>query len=68
MERKAHVGAAIVDGIDLIPVRDETDRVSVDVNYEPTRRPQLGKRRGADERFGGNGSHPVLLPGGTPAA
>jgi hypothetical protein len=43
MERKAHVRAAIVDGVDLIPVRDETDRVPVDVDYQPSRRPQLGE-------------------------
>jgi hypothetical protein len=44
--------AAIVDGVDLIPVGEQTDRVAVDVDDQPSRRTQLGKRRGSDKRFG----------------
>ena len=68
VEREAHVRAAIVDGIDLIPVRKQTERVPLNVDDQPSRRAQLGKRRGADERFGGDDSHQLLLHRVTPAA
>ena len=49
VEREAHVRAAVVDGMDLVAVREETERVPLDVDDEPPGRPQLGERRGADE-------------------
>ena len=61
VERKAHVRAAIVDGIDLIAVSEETQRVSVEVDHKPPRRTQLGKRRGPDQRFGDDGGGHLLL-------
>jgi hypothetical protein len=67
VEREPHVGAAIVDGINLIPVREQTQRVSVDVNHKPPRRTQLGERRGPDQRSGGDGSHLLLLGRGNAA-
>ena len=66
MERKAHVRAAIVDGINLLTVREETECVPVDVDHEPPRRTQLRERRGADEGPGCDGSHLVLLRRVTP--
>jgi hypothetical protein len=39
MEREAHVRAAIVDRVYLIPVREQADRVPVDVDDQPLRRP-----------------------------
>jgi hypothetical protein len=64
VEREPHVRAAIVDGEDLIPVREQTERVPVDVDDQPSRRPQIGKRCGADEKFGGDGSHLLLFSSG----
>jgi hypothetical protein len=55
------VRAAIIDGVDLIPVCKQTERVPVDVDDQPSRCTQLGKRRGADERFGGDSGHLLLL-------
>jgi hypothetical protein len=59
MERKAHVRAAIVDGMDVVTLREETERVPFDVDDEPPGRTQLGKRSGADETFGRRGSSHV---------
>jgi hypothetical protein len=66
MEREAHVWAAIVDGINLITVREETECVPFDVDHKPPRRTQLRERRGAGERPGCDGSHLVLLRRVTP--
>jgi hypothetical protein len=66
MEGEAHVRAAIVYGINLITVREETECVAVDVDHKPPRRTQLPERRRADERSGCNGSHLVLLRRVTP--
>jgi hypothetical protein len=64
VEREAHVRAAIVDGVDLSLVCEQTQYVSVDVDYKPPRRTQLSKRRGPDQRFGGDGGHLLLLDRG----
>jgi hypothetical protein len=68
MERKAHVRAAVVDCIDLIAVREETECVPVDADHKSRRRTQLRERRGANERSGCDGSHLVLLREVTPTA
>jgi len=61
MEREPHVRTAVVDCIHLIAVQEQADRVPVDVDDEPSRRAQLGKRRRADEAFSGN-KRQALLP------
>jgi hypothetical protein len=61
VEREPHVRAAIVDGVDLIAVGEQTQRVSVEVDHKPPRRTQLGKRRGPDQRFSGDGGGHLLL-------
>ena len=61
MEREPHVRTAVVDCIHLIAVREQADRVPIDVDDETSRRAQLGKRRRADEAFSGNKRH-ALLP------
>jgi len=66
MERETHVRAAIVDGINLITVREETECVPVDVDHEPPRHTQFRERRGADERSGGDGSQLSSFVGATP--
>jgi isocitrate/isopropylmalate dehydrogenase len=66
MKRKAHVRAAVVDGINLITVREETECVTVGVDHKPPRRTQLRERRSANEGPGCNGSHLILLRRVTP--
>jgi hypothetical protein len=61
MEREPHVRTAVVDCIHLIAVREQADRVPIDVDDEPSRRAQLDKRRRADEAFSGN-RRQALLP------
>ena len=56
VEREAHMRAAIVDGINLVAVCEETQRLPIDVDNQPSRRTQIGKRRGADQRLGADGS------------
>jgi len=36
MEWEAHVRTAIVDGVDLIPVCEQTERVALDVDDQPS--------------------------------
>jgi hypothetical protein len=60
MQRKAHVRAAVVDRVHLLPVREETDRVPVEVDDEPPRCSQLLPRRGPNEAIC-NSAHALLL-------
>jgi hypothetical protein len=60
VEREAHMRAPVVDGVNLIAVYEETQRLPVDVDNQPSRRPQLGKRRGADQRLAADGSSLLL--------
>jgi len=60
VEREAHVWAAIVDGIDLIAVCEKTQRLPVDVDNQPSRLPQIGERRGADQSLSADGSRLFL--------
>ena len=68
VEREAHVRAAVVDGVDLVAVGEQTDRVPVEVDDEPSRRAQLGERRGADERSGRRQSSASSFVAVTPTA
>ncbi len=52
MERKAHVRTAIVDGVDLAALREQADRVAVEVDDEPAGRVQLVERGGASALCG----------------
>jgi hypothetical protein len=61
MQREAHVRAAVVDRVHLLPVREETDRVPVEVDDEPPRRSQLRQRRGANNAISCNSGHAALL-------
>jgi hypothetical protein len=61
MEREAHVRAAIVDGVDVVAVGEQTERLPPDVHDEPAGRAELAERGGADEVLGENGGHRFLL-------
>jgi hypothetical protein len=61
MKRKAHVGTAVVDGVHLVTVCEQAERVPVEVNYEASCSPQLCERRRTSETPGSNSSHLLLL-------
>jgi hypothetical protein len=61
MKRKAHVRAAIVDGVDLVAVREKAESVPVEVNDEPTGCSQLCDRGRTGKASRGNSSHALLL-------
>jgi hypothetical protein len=61
MQREAHVWAAVVDSVNEIAVREQAERVALDVNNEASSLTHLGKRRGADEAFRGSNGHGLLL-------
>ena len=61
VKREAHVRAAIVDGVDVVAVCEQTERLPPDVDDESPRCAQLAERGGADEVFGENGGHRFLL-------
>jgi hypothetical protein len=63
VEREAHVRTTVVDRVDSVAVREEADRVALDVDDEPAGGAQVGERRRAHERVGGNGAHRVLRGG-----
>jgi hypothetical protein len=61
VEGKAHVRAAVVDGMYLLAVREQADGVPVEVDNEASRRPQFIERRGVDKTFACDGGHALLL-------
>jgi hypothetical protein len=61
MERKAHVRTTVVDRVHFVADGEETKGVPVDVDDEPSRRSQIGKRRGADQTFRCERGHRFLL-------
>jgi hypothetical protein len=65
MEWEAHVRAAIVDGVDLVTVGEQTEGLPADVHDESARSAQLAERCGTGEVFGDNRSHRFLLRLGT---
>jgi hypothetical protein len=66
VHRKAHVRAPIVDGVNLIPVGEQTECVPIDVDDQPPGSAQFGERCGAYQRLGVDRSHRLLLGRGTP--
>jgi hypothetical protein len=61
MQRKAHVRAAVVDGVNGVAVREQTEHVPVEVDDEPPGGAQLGERGGASETVGHDCGHDFLL-------
>jgi hypothetical protein len=55
------VRAAVVDGVGLIAVGEQTQGVAADADDEPACGAQLVERRGTEETFGSNGGHGFLL-------
>jgi hypothetical protein len=66
VEWEAHVRAPIVDGVNLIPVGEQTECVPIDVDDQPPGSAQFGERCGAYQRLGVDRSHRLLLGRGTP--
>jgi hypothetical protein len=49
VQREAHVRAPVVQGVDAVAVREERDRVPVELGDDAAGRPHVGERGGADE-------------------
>ena len=63
VEWEAHMRAPVVDGVDLIPVCEQTDCVPVDVDDQPPGGAHLGDRCGAYQSLAVEDGHRLLLGG-----
>ena len=61
VEREAHVRAPVVDGVHLLALREQAERVAVEVDDEAAFRAQLLERGGADGTVCCDGGHALLL-------